>query len=422
MVAQTEYRFSQIENHIECERKKNPLYNGVLQLHFYQPIRKLVIEEEQIFDFSQDKWGNINERIAKECYLPMHHERILANPFVTFDIHGTTRDFLKARFPQEWAEIRKTIPKVGDTYVHRIFPLSPKADKIRTLEIGMQAFYEDYGIFPLTIWPPEDALNQETLDVFAKAGIKNVPVASHNVKGEYSSPYYSIATANGNINAIVFDGRLSHHIAFEDISNADDFASMLADNGKILRVFADGETFWHHRGWESGEFLKYLVRYSLPSKNVDFGVYENEDTNGEVRENSSWSCVHGIDRWTGKNGCYCGEANDEVKRVKSDLFDELIIKTNKINEEFEVLGCDDDYIKWFLRERVRLAGGESVSLEGVSPELKDSFKIRLLLDMAWQSCSFFFSGDFERQGAINSIRKVQEIRSKMDIFIFVPQG
>lgn len=80
---------------------------------------------------------------------------------------------------------------------------------------------------------------------------------------------------------------------------------------QIVHIATDGESYGHHH--RHGDMaLAYALHY-IESKNLarltNYGEYlEKHPPTHEVEifENSSWSCVHGIERWRGDCGCNSG--------------------------------------------------------------------------------------------------------------------
>jgi len=118
-----------------------------------------------------------------------------------------------------------------------------------------------------------------------------------------------------------YDPALAHAIAFEQALASsgvlvDSFARRTVGSGSMVNVATDGETYGHHHKF--GELcLAYAIAADAPSRGfslVNYGQHlerfppqvEVEIDNGPHGEGSSWSCVHGVSRWTRDCGCHTG--------------------------------------------------------------------------------------------------------------------
>ena len=100
---------------------------------------------------------------------------------------------------------------------------------------------------------------------------------------------------------------------------------------QIVNVATDGETYGHHH--HRGEMaLAYALHYIENSGLADITNYaefldKNPPTNEvQIFENSSWSCVHGVDRWKTNCGCNSGghpEWDQEWRQPLRRAFDWL---------------------------------------------------------------------------------------------------
>ena len=151
---------------------------------------------------------------------------------------------------------------------------------------------------------------------------------------------YKISLPSGrSINVFFYDGAISHGVAFEGLlNNGEAFAKRLvgAFSGgtarhQIVQVATDGESYGHHH--RHGDMalayaLDYIEANNL-AKLTNYGEYlEKHPPTHEVEifENSSWSCVHGIERWRANCGCNSGghgEWNQAWRAPLREAFDWL---------------------------------------------------------------------------------------------------
>jgi alpha-amylase/alpha-mannosidase (GH57 family) len=135
---------------------------------------------------------------------------------------------------------------------------------------------------------------------------------------------YLVRLDNGRSIAVFFyDGPASRAIAFEGLLNdGKTFANRLlgsfqpnkpADYPQLAHVATDGESYGHHH--KHGEMaLSYALHYVEENKLatlINYGEYLEKfppTWEAEVVEDSSWSCVHGVERWRSNCGCNGGKA------------------------------------------------------------------------------------------------------------------
>jgi alpha-amylase/alpha-mannosidase (GH57 family) len=108
-------------------------------------------------------------------------------------------------------------------------------------------------------------------------------------------------------------------LAFEGLLDSGDvFAERLQgafrddrSHPQLVHIATDGETYGHHRR-HAEMALSYALRKLSASNAVRVTNYaEYLETHPpsfelEVFDNSSWSCVHGVDRWRNDCGCNSG--------------------------------------------------------------------------------------------------------------------
>src|SRR5207302_10783612 len=108
-------------------------------------------------------------------------------------------------------------------------------------------------------------------------------------------------------------------VAFEGLlNNGEAFANRLVsgfseqrDWPQLMHIATDGESYGHHHHY--GEMalayaLEHIEEKGL-AKLTNYAEYleQNPPTHEvEIFENSSWSCVHGVERWKSNCGCNTG--------------------------------------------------------------------------------------------------------------------
>jgi len=326
--------------------------------HFYQPPRENPSLEAIELQDSAYPYHDWNERITAECYAPNAASRILdseqwiiqlINNYsrISFNFGPTLLSWIAEKAPKVYESIlqadelsRRRFSGFGSAtaqpYNHIILPLANNRDKITQVRWGIQDFEHRFHRKPEGMWLPEAAVNMETLSVLADNGIKFTILAPRqarrirrrgsriweDVTGERIDPsraYYVQLPSRKKINLFFYDGPISQAVAFEGVLNdGQRFAerlmsgfSELRDWPQLVHIATDGESYGHHHHY--GEMaLSYALQH-IEDNNLarltnyaEFLQLHPADHLVEIVEDSSWSCVHGIERWRTNCGCNSG--------------------------------------------------------------------------------------------------------------------
>ncbi|HME12758.1 MAG TPA: DUF3536 domain-containing protein [Candidatus Acidoferrum sp.] len=326
--------------------------------HFYQPPRENPSLEAIELQDSAYPYHDWNERITAECYAPNATSRIvdgeqrilqLVNNYsqISFNFGPTLLSWLEDKAPKVYASIlradrlsREKFSGYGSAmaqgYNHMILPLANRRDKITQIKWGIRDFEYRFRRKPAGMWLPETAVNTETLEVLADNGIRFTVLAPRQAKrvrrkdsrawkdvtGDKIDPsraYQVRLAARKSITVFFYDGPISQGVAFEGLLNdGKRFAERLLsgfsdarDWPQITHIATDGESYGHHHRY--GEMaLTYGLHYIESNKLAELTNYAKflakhpPDHLVEIVDNSSWSCVHGIERWRANCGCNSG--------------------------------------------------------------------------------------------------------------------
>ncbi len=378
--------------------------------HFYQPPREnpwLETVELQDSAYPHHDW---NERISAECYAPNSASRILngdgriekiANNYkkISFDFGPTLLSWLEEKDPGVYGAIlaadlesRQTFSGHGSAlaqgYNHVILPLANRRDKQTQVSWGIRDFERRFGRKPEGMWLPETAVDLETLQVLGKMGIRFTVLAPHqaarvrkkgsrdwqDVSGgriDPTMPYEMKLPSGRKICLFFYDGPISRAVAFEGLlASGDLFAGKLLGGfpesqiagTPLVHIATDGETYGHHHRW--GDMaLSYALRHIETNglaRITNYGEFLDlhpPTHEVEIFENTSWSCIHGIERWRAHCGCNSGGRPDWNQEWRAPLRDALDRLRDDLAVRFEEKGrkllknpwaARDDYIEVLL--------------------------------------------------------------------------
>ncbi|MFC1901451.1 DUF3536 domain-containing protein [Chloroflexota bacterium] len=317
--------------------------------HFYQPPRENAWLEYVELQDSAYPYHDWNERITTECYEPNTTSRILDDEgFITQIVNN----YAKMSFnfgPTLLAWMEKDAPGVyqaiieadrqsqqnfsghgsalAQAYNHMIMPLANHRDRYSQVLWGIRDFEHRFERQPEGMWLPETAVDIETLDIMAELGIKFTILAPHQagrvrqigadkwkkVADSSIDPtraYVTNLPSGRRMNLFFYDGPISQAIAFEDMLNSGEvFAKRLTDAftderdwPQLVHIATDGETYGHHHrfGDMALAFALHHIETNNLAKITNYGEYLEKcppTHEVEIIEKTSWSCMHGVDRW-----------------------------------------------------------------------------------------------------------------------------
>ncbi len=324
-----------------------------IHCHFHQPPRENPYLGLIPIEQSAQPFENWNERIFRESYLPnlyAHYRKegrilkIVNNyEYVSFNFTFSLVSWLLKEKPWFIQRLKgKGKNAIATGFNHTILPLDPEEDREVQIVWGIRAFEKVFERKPFGFWLPELAVDRKTLSLLVKHGIRYVLLAPHQVqaKGSYLRHYLP----EGHIDIFVYDGELSHDIAFGELINQADRLIRRVEGRKGLTLIAvDGETFGHHKKF--GEMgLAYLVE-NYPNMKTLEEVFRNMHPEGEtdIREFTSWSCAHGVERWRSDCGCTTGGLPGWHQKWRGPMREALEIVRSRVKER--LFGVLEKYTK-----------------------------------------------------------------------------
>jgi alpha-amylase/alpha-mannosidase (GH57 family) len=326
--------------------------------HFYQPPRENPSLEAIELQDSAYPYHDWNERITSECYAPNARSRILdgeqrivelVNNYarMSFNFGPTLLSWIESKAPKVYEALREADKSslerfsghgsaIAQAYNHMILPLANCRDRVTQVKWGLRDFEHRFGRAPEGMWLPETAVDITTLEALASNGIKYTILAPRQAKrirkrgsrswqdvtGDRVDPsraYLAQLPSRKTINVFFYDGPISQGVAFERLlDNGQRFADRLISGfsdarqwPQLVHIATDGESYGHHHRF--GEMaLSYALHHIESNKLAELTNYGQflerhpPDHFAEIVENSSWSCIHGVERWRANCGCNSG--------------------------------------------------------------------------------------------------------------------
>jgi alpha-amylase/alpha-mannosidase (GH57 family) len=229
-------------------------------------------------------------------------------------------------------------------------------------------------------------------------------------------PYLARFASGASIAVFFYDGPTSRAIAFEGLLNSGEgFAARLkagfteSSQPQLVHVATDGESYGHHHKY--GDMaLAYALSLLDRDKTVKLTNYSGfleqfpPEYECEIVENTSWSCVHGVERWRSNCGCNGGKPGfnqswrTPLRQALDELRDALVplteIEGNKLFRD--VWAARDAYIHVVLDRSPEST--DRFFIEHQAQALSESERVRALELMEMQrhaqlmytSCGWFF--------------------------------
>jgi hypothetical protein len=308
--------------------------------HFYQPERRNPFNGEIAPQPGAAPYRDWNARIDAECYKPNSERGNLRH--ISYDLGPTLASWLATHDPATHERFVAsdqspdiTEPECGDamaqSYHHAILPLASLADRRTEIRWGLRDFDLRFGRRPTGIWLPETAVDLPTLRILADERVKYTilaPWQAADGRLDTGRPYRVELGDRRQIVVFFYDAALSASASFQSDAtmNADDFARErilprfsgpgFRDGTPVTALIAtDGELYGHHQKFRD-LFLARLVNpgSDVPDRGFDVTTVGQivGDTPAsafmptQIAERTSWSCHHGVLRWTAE----CPDAAD----------------------------------------------------------------------------------------------------------------
>ncbi len=390
--------------------------------HFYQPPRENPWLEAVEIQDSAHPYHDWNERVTAECYAPNSAARLLdgeqrivdiASNYekISFNFGPTLLSWLETASPDTYRavlEADRTSREqrnghgnaLAQVYNHVIMPLANDRDKRTQVLWGIRDFEHRFQRSPEGMWLAETAADTATLEVLAEQGIRFTILAPNqasrvrpvgddewqDVSGsriDPTRPYRCSLPSGREIILFFYDGPISQAVAFERLlTRGEDFADRLLhgfDDGRswpqLMHIATDGETYGHHQ--QFGDMALVFALNHIETKGlatvVNYAQYLDlhpPDHEVEIFENSSWSCIHGVERWRSNCGCSSGGHRGWNQEWRAPLREALDWLRDAVAERFAPRAAH------FLADPWKARNDYIAAVLDRSPESVDAFLAR----------------------------------------------
>jgi alpha-amylase/alpha-mannosidase (GH57 family) len=434
--------------------------------HFYQPPRENPWLETVETQDSAAPYHDWNERVCAECYATNGAARIVNNQNriirivnnyarISFNFGPTLLSWLKENAQRTYRMVlegerrsrrsfRGHSSALAQVYNHIILPLASRRDRITQIRWGIADYQSHYGHAPEGMWLAETAADTDSLELLAQHGIKFTILAPHQCKRirplkegadgksadgksaewtdtpdatvDTTRPYLVRFESGASIAVFFYNGPASRAIAFEGLlDSGENFAARLKagfrdePQPQLVSVATDGESYGHHHKY--GEMaLAYALRLLEKDKTLkltNYGSFLEQfppEYECEIVDNTSWSCVHGIERWRSDCGCNGGKPGwnqawrEPLRRALDELRDALIPLAEQENGKLfkDVWAARDAYIQIVLDRSPESVERFFAAHQAYTLSEAERIRARELMEMErhaqlmYTSCGWFF--------------------------------
>ncbi len=434
--------------------------------HFYQPPRENAWLEVIEIQDSAHPYHDWNERISAECYAPNTASRILdkvggvikniINNYsrISFNIGPTLLSWMEVYDKDTYQAVleadKESITRfeghgsaVAQVYNHMILPLANRRDKETQVIWGIRDFEQRFKRQPEGMWLAETAVDTESLEILAEQGIKFTILAPRQARAvrrmgteawtdvndqtiDTRKSYLCKLPSGRSIVLFFYDGNISQGVAFNGLLNdGKGFSERLIsafDNNdaspQLVHIATDGETYGHHH--THGDMaLAFCLDYIDKHKNahlINYAAYTAKfqpEFEAQIVENSSWSCVHGVERWRSNCGCNSGKGYTQTWRAPLResldwLRDTLTVIFEQEGSKLfkDPWGARNEYIKVILKRKdetvKRFLKSNAVADVDINKALR-LMEMQRHAMLMYTSCGWFFD-------EISGIETVQVIQ------------
>ena len=238
---------------------------------------------------------SIMQKVARECYLPMNAlllsliEQNKGAFKCSFSITGSAVEQFKAYAPEVLESFKRLaatgcVEFLAETYSHSLASLYSVEEFKNEVKLHSQMLKEEFGVKPTAFRNTELIYSDDIAKAVEDMGFKTMLAEGAKHILGWKSPNFVYTDAIDNkLRLLLRNYKLSDDIAFR-FSNegwsewpltAEKFAQWVAsDNGDVVNLFMDYETFGEHQKASTGifDFVKALPAALLATGELEFAT------------------------------------------------------------------------------------------------------------------------------------------------------
>ncbi|MBK9032581.1 MAG: DUF3536 domain-containing protein [Myxococcales bacterium] len=365
--------------------------------HFYQPPRENPWLDEVERQPSAAPFPDWNARITAECYRPNAAARIVDGDGTIIDIVDnyarmswnfgpTLLTWMARHTPDVHAALvaadRASIAASGhgaalaQAHGHLIMPLCTPRDRQTQVRWGLADFRHRFGRDAEGMWLPECAVDTRTLEALAAEGVAFTILAPHQAArvrppggawrdvdaAEPGRCYRCPLPSGRSIDLFFYDGPLARAVAFERLlTDGGALARRLVaggtDDAPLRHIATDGETYGHHHRY--GDMALAWALQSIArgdhagAELTNYAAYRAAHPptwEAAIREDTAWSCAHGVERWRADCGCNSGGRPGWNQAWRRPLRDALDWLRDRADDLLDTRGAALFHDPWAARD------------------------------------------------------------------------
>jgi hypothetical protein len=329
----------------------------VVHGHFYQPSRTDPFSGRVPRDPTAAPAHDWNARVSDECYRP--NAELGNYGHMSWDLGPTLAGWLEAGDPVAYRGFvagDRGSNALAQPFHHTILPLASASDRATEIRWGLRDFELRFGRPAVGMWLPEAAVDLPTLRLLAEAGVRFTILAPWQAAESHIDtrrPYRIDLGGGRSIIVALYDADLSAAVSFEPraTADADRFSSerieprlasgtLPDDEPPLVLIATDGELYGHHQPFRE-LFLERLLQPGPDGGARGYDIVPLEAALTEaagmpfrsirITERTSWSCHHGVLRWTAECPCVAdGRWKGPLRAALERLAAAIDVETERI--------------------------------------------------------------------------------------------
>lgn len=235
----------------------------------------------------------IFDKVAKKCYLPTNNLLLeLIDQYdgkfnISYSLTGTFIEYCQKHMPEVIDSFQNlvdtgSVSLMEETYFHSLASLYDDLDEFKEQVLMHNHLMKDlFNYQPKVFRNTEAIYDNRIAKAVADMGYKGIVTEGAKKILDWRSPNYLYKSVNADLDVLLRHYSLSDDVGFRFSSQgwsgfpltADKYAGWIAqDQGDVINLFMDYETFGEHQWVETGifDFLRHLPEYVLSYDHLDF--------------------------------------------------------------------------------------------------------------------------------------------------------